>query len=83
MLSWLSGKRRQDPGEEAHQVRCRMGAHERSAIVAEGAELYSTCTHCGRRLVRVGGDWRVALDGGGHDRSASRQSGAARIRLPH
>ena len=64
MLSWLSGKKRQDPVEEAHQVRCRMGVHERSAIVAEGKDLYSTCTHCGRRLVRVAGDWRVALEAG-------------------
>ena len=83
MLSWLSGKTRQDPAE-AHQVRCRMGAHERSAIVAEGADLYSTCRHCGRRLVRVGGDWRVALEGGEHDhRGASRQIGTGRPRLSH
>ena len=84
MLSWLSGKKRHDPAEEAHQVRCRMGVHERSAIIAEGRDLYSTCIHCDRRLVRVGGDWRVALGASGAGSTGeSRQAAPLRRGAAH
>ena len=74
MLSWLSARSGGRPAEDPQDVRCRMGVHERGAIVAEGRDLVSTCQHCGRRLVRVGGDWRVVLAGGGEATSASRQA---------
>jgi len=80
MLSWLNARKHHDPEEDAHLVRCRMGAHERSAIVAEGRDLYSSCKHCGRRLVRVGGDWRVAVASGATDpETLSRQAGRTRM----
>jgi hypothetical protein len=83
MLSWLSGRTAQDKAEEASQVRCRMGVHERGAIVSEGRDLYSNCTQCGRRLVRVAGEWRVALTSSASGAPAvSRQSGSGRTGLP-
>ena len=74
MLSWLSGRASGRPAEDPQEVRCRMGVHERGAIVAEGSDLVSTCQHCRRRLGRVAGEWRVMLSGGAQDPStASRQ----------
>jgi hypothetical protein len=57
--SWFSKADKQE--ETPQERRCRMGVHERTAIIVEGRDLYSTCGGCGRKLVRVGADWRVAL----------------------
>ena len=77
MLSWLSTRSSGRSVEDPQEVRCRMGVHERGAIVAEGRDLVSTCHHCRRRLVRVGGDWRVVPAGGAGDTAGvSRQARA-------
>ena len=75
MRTWFGKAEKQQ--EDPAALRCRMGLHERSAIRTEGRDLVSTCSSCGRKLVRVGNEWRVAIVDGGGGEAARRSGGPA------